>query len=62
VQTFEGQVRIWFLGLLIGSLRSYDDLENTFLRQWGENKDHLYYLIEFGAIRKRNPELVLEFT
>jgi hypothetical protein len=32
VQTFEGQVRIWFRGLPVGSLRSYDDLENTFLR------------------------------
>ena len=32
VQTFEGKVRIWFQGLPVGSLRSYDDLENDFLR------------------------------
>jgi hypothetical protein len=62
VQTFEGQVRTWFRGLPVGSLRSYDDLENAFLRQWGEKKDHLYYLTEFGALRKRNSESVLEFT
>jgi hypothetical protein len=62
VQTFEGQVRIWFQGLSVGSVRSYDELENDFLRQWGENKDHLYYLMEFGALRKKNSELVLEFT
>jgi hypothetical protein len=62
VQTFEGQVRIWFRGLPVGSLRSYDDLENAFLRQWGEKKDHLYYLTEFGALRKNNSESVLEFT
>jgi hypothetical protein len=24
-------------------------LENDFIRQWGEMKDHLYYLTEFGA-------------
>jgi hypothetical protein len=62
VQNFEGQVRTWFQGLLVASIRSYDDLENAFLRQWGEKKDHLYYLTKFGALRKKNYELVLEFT
>jgi hypothetical protein len=62
VQTFEGQVRTWFRGLPVGSIRSYDELENAFLRQWGEKKDHLYYLTEFGALRKKNYESVLEFT
>jgi hypothetical protein len=54
VQTFEGQVRTWFRGLPVGSIRTYDELENAFLRQWGERKDHLYYLTEFGALRKKN--------
>jgi hypothetical protein len=62
VQTFEGQVRTWFRGLPVGSIASYDALENSFLRQWGEKKDHLYYLTEFGALRKKNYESVLEFT
>jgi hypothetical protein len=62
VKTFEGQVGIWFWGFLVGSLRSYDDLENDFLRQWGLNNDHWYYLMEFGALRKRNSESVLVFT
>jgi hypothetical protein len=62
VQTFKGKLRTWFRGLPIGSLWSYDDLENPFLRQWGENKDHLYYFTEFGALRKMNSESVLEFT
>jgi hypothetical protein len=31
VQTFKGQVRTWFLDLAIGSLRSYKELENTFI-------------------------------
>jgi hypothetical protein len=62
VKNFEGQVLIWFRGLPVGSLWSYDDLENAFLRQWGENKDHLYYLTEFRALRKRNSKSFLEFT
>jgi hypothetical protein len=32
VQTFEGQVRLWFRGLPVGSIASYDALENAFLR------------------------------
>ena len=40
---------------------SYDELENSFLRQWGERKDHLYYLTEFGALRKKNLETIIEF-
>jgi hypothetical protein len=62
VQTFEGKVRTWFRGLAAGSIPSYDELENAFIRQWGERKDHLYYLTEFGALRKKNSESVLEFT
>jgi hypothetical protein len=55
-------VRTWFRGLAARSIRSYDELENDFIRQWGERKDHLYYLTEFGALRKKNSESVLEFT
>jgi hypothetical protein len=61
VQTFEGQVRTWFRSLPAGSILSYDALEDAFLRQWGERKDHLYYLTEFGSLKKRNSETVMEF-
>ena len=37
-------------------------MENSFIRQWGERKDHLYYLTKFGALRKKNYEAVLDFT
>jgi hypothetical protein len=40
---------------------SYDALEDAFLRQWCERKDHLYYLTEFGSLRKKNSETVMEF-
>jgi len=61
VQTFEVQVRTWFRGLLTDSIATHDDLEATFFRQWGEKKDHLYYLTEFGALRKKSSETVSEF-
>jgi hypothetical protein len=62
VQNFEGQMRTSFQGLPAGSIRTYDELENAFLGQWGERKDNLYYLTEFRALRKKNLETVLEFT
>jgi hypothetical protein len=36
-------------------------LEDAFLRQWGERKDHVYYLTEFGSLKKKNSETVMEF-
>jgi hypothetical protein len=54
-------VKTWFIGLPVGSIRSYGDLENAFLRQWGEKNDHLYYLTKFIALRKKTYESVLEF-
>jgi hypothetical protein len=61
IQTLEGQVQTWFRSLPAGSILSYDALEDAFLRQWGERKDHLYYLTEFGSLRKNNLEIVMEF-
>jgi len=66
VQTFEGQVRTWFKELPVDSIPSYNDLETSFIRQGGEKKDHLYYLTEFEALRKKTfesvPELIQRFN
>jgi hypothetical protein len=61
VQTFEGEVRTWFKGLPPNSIDSWDALESTFLRQWGEKKDHLYFLTEFGNLKKKHNEYVPDF-
>jgi hypothetical protein len=61
VQNFEGWVRTWFRGLPVDSIPSYNDLETSFLRQWGEKKYHLYYLTKFRALRKKTSETVLDF-
>jgi hypothetical protein len=36
-------------------------LKTAFLRQCGEKKDHLYYLTEFGELRKKASETIYEF-
>jgi hypothetical protein len=61
VQTFEGEVRTWFKGFPPNSINSWDDLETAFLRQWGEKKDHLYFLTEFGNLKKKQNESVSDF-
>jgi len=61
VQTFEGHVRTWFRSLPTRSILSYDALEDAILRQWGERKDHLYYLTEFESLKKKNSKTVMEF-
>jgi len=33
VQNFEGHARTWFQGLAVGSIWSYDELKNVFIRQ-----------------------------
>jgi hypothetical protein len=61
VHTFEGKVQTWFQSLPAGSILSYDALEDSFLRQWGKRKDHLYYLSEFISLKKKTLETVIEF-
>jgi hypothetical protein len=53
IQTLEGQLRTWFRALAVGSLRSYKELENSFIRQWEERRDHLYYLTEFEPLERK---------
>ena len=53
VQNFEGQVTTWLRGLPVGSIPSYNYLETSFIRQWGEKKDHIYYLTKFRALIKK---------
>jgi hypothetical protein len=48
-------------GLPPNSIDSWDALESIFLRQWGEKNDHLYYLIEFGSLKKKHNESVSDF-
>jgi hypothetical protein len=61
VQTFEGEVRTWFKGFPPNSINSWDNLETVFLRQWGENKYHLYLLTKFENLKKKQNESVSYF-
>jgi hypothetical protein len=32
------------------------------LRHWGDKKDYLYYITEFGALKKKQGESIFDFT
>ena len=32
------------------------------MRQWGDTKDHTYYITEFGALRRKNDETIANFS
>ena len=61
VQTFEGEVRTWFKGLPLHSIDSWDELEFIFFKQWNKRNDNLYYLTDFGSLRKKHNESLPDF-
>jgi hypothetical protein len=37
-------------------------LDNAFLRQWGDKKDFMYYMTEFGLLKRKEGEFVSDFS
>jgi hypothetical protein len=62
VQSLDGEVRKWFRGLAPGSIAGIEALDNVFLRQWGDRKDYIYYMTEFGSLKKQEGEFVSDFS
>jgi ribonuclease HI len=62
VQSLDGEVRKWFRGLAPGSIAGIEALDNIFLRQWGDRKDYIYYMTEFGSLKKQEGESVSDFS
>jgi hypothetical protein len=62
VQSLDGEVRKWFRGLAPGSIVGIEALDSSFLRQWGDRKDFMYYMTEFGSLKKMEGESFSEFS
>jgi hypothetical protein len=62
VQSLDGEVRKWFRGLAPRSIAGIEALDNVFLRQWGDRKDYMYYMTEFGALKKMEGESISDFS
>jgi hypothetical protein len=62
VKSLDGQARKWFKELLANSVTDIEQLDEVFLKHWGEIRDILYYISEFGNLRRENGESVSDFT
>jgi uncharacterized small protein (DUF1192 family) len=62
VHSLDGEVRNWFRGLAPGSIAGIEALDIVFLRQWGDRKDYIYYMTEFGSLKKMEGESVYDFS
>ena len=62
VQSLDGEVRKWFRELPLDSIDGIDALEEAFMRQWGDTKDYLYYMTEFGSLKRKKDEAVGDFS
>jgi uncharacterized small protein (DUF1192 family) len=62
VQSLDGEVRKWFRGLAPGSIAGIEALDNVLLRQWGDRKDFMYYMTDFGSLRKMEGESASDFS
>jgi hypothetical protein len=62
VQSLDGEVRKWFRDLPPTSITDIDALDEAFIKQWGDRRDYLYYITEFGALKRKNGESISDFS
>jgi hypothetical protein len=62
IHSLQGEARKWFRDLPPGSIDGIKDLDNSFLRQWGDKKDFMYYMTEFRSLKRKEGESVSDFS
>jgi len=62
VQHLDGEAGKWFRGLTPESIDGIQALDDSFLRHWGDKKDFLYYIKEFGSLKREEGESVSDFS
>jgi hypothetical protein len=61
VQSLDGQAHKWFKELPANSITGIEQLDEAFLKYWGERRDLLYYMSEFGNLKRGDEESVSDF-
>jgi hypothetical protein len=62
VHSLQGEAIKWFKDLPLGSIDGIEALDNAFLRQWGDKKGFMYYMTEFGSLKRKEGEFVSDFS
>jgi hypothetical protein len=45
-----------------GSIVGIEALDDAFLRQWGDKKYFMYYITDFGSLKRKEGEFVFDFS
>ena len=61
VQSIDGDVRKWFKEFPANSITIIEEFFDLFMRQWGDTKDHTYYITEFGDLGGERMKLFQTF-
>jgi hypothetical protein len=62
VQSLDGEARKWFRVLNPGSIVGIEAMDDSFLKHWGDKKYFLYYITEFGSLKRKEGESVSDFS
>jgi hypothetical protein len=62
VRRLDGDDRYWFKELSPRSVDEIDALDDLYLRHWRNKKYLLYYATKFGALKREEGEVVLDFS
>jgi hypothetical protein len=58
VHSLDGEARNWFRSMSLGSIAGIEALDDVFLRQYGDKKDFMYYIIELGSLKRKEGESI----
>jgi hypothetical protein len=62
VQSLDGEVHKWFQDLPQSSITNIYALYESFINQWGDRRYYLYYITEFGVLKRKNGVSISDFT
>jgi hypothetical protein len=62
VQRLDGEARKWFRGLNPGYIARIEALDDSFLRHWGDKKYFMYYITEFGSLKRKEGESISDLS
>jgi hypothetical protein len=62
VHSLDGEARKWFRAMTPGSIDGIEDLDDIFLRRWGDKNDFMYYITEFGSLKIKEGESISDFS
>ena len=61
-QSFYGEVKKWFRGLLAGSIHDFQEFETSFLRKWERKKNSLHLLTQSNNLKRGPTGFVQDFS